>query len=97
MIEFAKKAWIDPTIVWEVNLTDICLIPKIPNPEYVNQFRHISLCNVSYKMMSKIIVNRLKPIMPEIISPFQTGFIPHRLIHENIVIAQEMAHSMHLI
>jgi hypothetical protein len=77
-----------------VNFTDICLIPKIDKPEFVSQFRPISLCNVSYKIITKIIVNRLKRIIPQVVSPFQTGFVPGRNITENIVIAQEMLHSM---
>lgn len=47
-----------------------------------------------YKVLTKIVVNRLKPLLPDIISPNQTGFIPTRSIHENIVVAQEMMHSM---
>lgn len=47
-----------------------------------------------YKVLTKIVVNRLKPLLPHIISPNQTGFIPTRSIHENIVVAQEMMHSM---
>lgn len=92
--DFVKKAWSCPTSVAAVNDTDICLIPKIARPEFINQFRPISLCNVTYKIITKVIVNRLKPIMPSIISPYQTGFIPTRSIHENIVVAQELLHSM---
>lgn len=47
-----------------------------------------------YKVLTKIVVNRLKPLLPDIISPNQTGFIPTRSIHENIIVAQEMMHSM---
>jgi hypothetical protein len=77
-----------------VNQTDICLIPKVPQPEFVNQFRPISLCNTIYKVVSKVIVERLKELVPIIVSLFQTGFVPRRNIHENIVVAQEMTHSM---
>lgn len=93
--DLAKQAWSHPENVGDINATDICLIPKVPKPEYVNQFRPISLCNVNYKILSKIVVNRLKPIMTDIISPFQIGFISQRSIHENIIVAQEMLHSMH--
>lgn len=45
-------------------------------------------------MVTKVIVNRLKPLIANLVSPFQTGFIPTRSIHENIVVAQELMHSM---
>jgi hypothetical protein len=95
MYEFVRHLWKNPEDISHVNTTDICLIPKIDKPEFVSQFRPISLCNVSYKVLTKVIVNRLKPLMPTIISPYQTGFVPTRSIHENIVVAQEMVHTMY--
>ncbi|PNY01940.1 ribonuclease H [Trifolium pratense] len=50
--------------------------------------------SIDYKAMTKIMVNRLKVVVGNIISPFQNGFVPGRNIHENIVIAHEMLHSM---
>jgi len=92
--DFVKDVWINPSRIAEVNQTDICLIPKINNPEFVNQFRPISLCNTIYKVVSKVVVERLKEYIPCLVSPFQTGFVPGRSIHENIVVAQELVHSM---
>jgi hypothetical protein len=91
---FIKSLWCNPNQVSEINLTDICLVPKVQEPQFVNQFRPISLCNTLYKILSKVIVNRLKGCIADIVSPYQTGFIPGRSIHENIVVAQEMIHSM---
>jgi hypothetical protein len=92
--DFVRKVWMRPDTLEEINVTDICLIPKVDKPEFVNQFRPISLCNNLYKIISKILVNRLKELMHTLISPYQTGFIQGRCIHENIVVAQEMIHSM---
>jgi hypothetical protein len=58
--DFVKKVWQMPSEIANVNQTDICLIPKIPHPEYVKQFRPISLCNTNYKIVSKVVVERLK-------------------------------------
>jgi hypothetical protein len=73
-----------------LNHTFITLIPKIPNPKKLSQFRPIALCNVSYKIISKILVNRLKPFMDSLITPYQNAFVQGRQITDNIILAQEV-------
>jgi hypothetical protein len=77
------------------NSTFITLIPKSDNPQSFDQFHPISLCNNIYKIITKIIANRLKEILADNISGEQFGFLRGRQIHQAIGIAQEGLHSIH--
>ena len=70
------------------------MIPKVNNLENVSKFRPISLCNVIYKIISKVIANRLKPFLNSIVSEAQSAFIANRLITDNILIVFESLHYM---
>ncbi|KAL0290169.1 UNVERIFIED_CONTAM: Retrovirus-related Pol polyprotein from type-2 retrotransposable element R2DM [Sesamum radiatum] len=66
------------------------LIPKVRTPHSVADFRPISCCNVIYKVISKILVCRIREILDLLISPSQNAFIPGRLISDNVLLAQEL-------
>ena len=82
------------SILKSINHTFITLIPKVNNLEKVSNFRPISFCNVIYKIISKLIANRLKPVLNSIISETQSAFIADRLITNNILITFESLHHM---
>ncbi|XP_058751638.1 uncharacterized protein LOC131624735 [Vicia villosa] len=91
---FVKEEWKCPSMISEIKKTNICLIPKVEQPQTINQFRTISLCNTIYKIINKVAVSRLKSFMAYLVSPYQTGFVPSLSIHENIIIANEVTHCM---
>nr|CBL94160.1 putative RNA-directed DNA polymerase (Reverse transcriptase) [Malus domestica] len=73
-----------------INHTNITLVPKIYNPENVSNYKPISLCNVGYKIFTKIIIKRLKPLLDLCISQNQGVFAPGIANQDNILIAHEM-------
>ncbi|KAL2532641.1 Uncharacterized protein Adt_05992 [Abeliophyllum distichum] len=74
--------------------TSIVLIPKRDNACRWSEFRPISLCTVFNKLVTKLLNSRLSNILPQIISTPQSGFIPGRLIGDNILLAQELLHTL---
>jgi hypothetical protein len=77
-----------------VNSIVLVLIPEVRNPQELTQFRPIALCNVLYKICSKVILNHLRGILNDIISEEQSTFVPGRLITNNALIAYESIHYL---
>lgn len=78
-----------------LNHTFIAIIPKTKSASKVEHYRPISLCNVTYKIISKILANRLKPHLGFFISPFQMGFVSGRNIHDNNIVSHEIMNYIH--
>ena len=85
-----KSFFTDGKLLKQVNHTLIALIPKVENPSSTAQFRPISLCNSFYKIIAKILVNRMRPLLDKIIDPVQSAFVPKRSIHDNILLTHEI-------
>ena len=78
----------------KINFTHIVLIPKKNDPQYITEFRPISLSNVVSRIISKVLANWIKSILPTVIFDVQSAFIPDRLIIDNTTVAFEMLHHM---
>ena len=89
VVSFVQEFFSTGKFVSEVNKTFICLIPKKAGADTFDQLRPISLCNWVYKLVSKILVLRLCPILRGLITPFQAAFVPGRWIAESSVLAHE--------
>lgn len=75
-------------------MTVVTLIPKVPLPESLNHLRPSSCCNYIYKVISKMMVLRMKGFMGELISQNQSAFIGGRMIQDNLIVAHEAFHAL---
>ena len=73
----------------EVNATLITLVPKIKTPMKVSDYRPIACCNVLYKIISKILTNRIKNALCKLVNPSESAFIPGQITN-NILLTQEL-------
>ena len=94
MVKAIKAFFQSGHMLKSLNHTIISLIPKVELPTDLKQYRPISLCNVLDKVISKILANRLKPILELCISKNQSSFIPNRQILDNIIISHECLHFL---
>ena len=82
--------WLLPSL----NTTFIALIPKEEDSITPDKYRPIALCNVIYKVIFNVIANWLKPLLPMLISPEQSGYVEGRQIMDGILLTHEIIHSL---
>eukprot|EP00253_Pinus_taeda_P015965 PITA_15965 len=92
-IRMVKNVFLKCKMGNNIKSSHLALIPKDINPLSFDRFRPISLCNVSYKVITKILANRLKKLLPFLISENQGGFVPRRQTMDNVILIQEEIHS----
>lgn len=83
-----EQCFVNWNFLKELTKCFITLIPKIENPEFIDNFWPITLCNVIYKVVTKIIVNRIRPLLKRIVGPSQVSFIFRRQTTDNVIVTQ---------
>eukprot|EP00253_Pinus_taeda_P012543 PITA_12543 len=94
IVEIVEDSRQNKTILKALNTSFIALIPKQDNDKTPERYRPIALCNVVNKIISKVGANRLKPLLPTLISGEQTGYVEGRQILDSIIQAHEVVHSL---
>jgi hypothetical protein len=81
--------------IHSINFGTIILIPKSSDMNSIQQYRPIYLLNVSFKIFTKVLANRLTAVANKVISPTQSAFLPGRNIMEGVVVLHETLHELH--
>lgn len=90
VIDAIQEFFTSGRLLQQWNATILTLIPKKPNAVLISDFRPISCCNTVYKVIAKLLANRLKKVLRSVISNTQSAFIPGRLLVENVLMATEL-------
>lgn len=94
VVEFCRSFLEKGELPEGVNRTVVCLIPKITQPTSMTDLRPISLCTVLFRILSKVMANRLKECLPSLISENQSAFVEGRLLTNNALVAFELNHHI---
>src|SRR4051812_8702958 len=90
-----KESFISKRLLKQLNATAITLIPKVQHPTSVTEFRPIACCNILYKCIFKLLANKLKLCLPDLIEKSQSAFICGRRIIDNVLLAHEIVKDYH--
>lgn len=90
-----KQFFADGFLPAATNSTILTLVPKFPGASRLSEYRPISCLNTVYKVISRLLVAKLKLILQHLILPCQTAFVKDRLLVENTVLASELIHGYH--
>lgn len=95
VLQAIQKFFVSYFLPRSTNAPILTLVPKKPRATCIGDYRPISCCNTTYKSISRLLVKRLKLILPGFILPNQTAFFKGRLIIENTLLASEIVQGYH--
>lgn len=91
VLRFLDEFYVNGIFSRGCNASFIVLIPKVENPQALDEYRPVSLIECMYKIVAKLLANRLKKIMPLIINERQFAFIEGKHLLQSALIANEVA------
>lgn len=94
IVAVVREPFMENKILSRINHTFLTLIPQVEDANSVDAFRPISLCNAIYKVISKVAANRLKEVIPDIISKEQNAYVSGRQLQDGVVLIHELIHSL---
>ena len=94
--EIVEESHHNQRILLAINATFLTFIPKDPKVSTPDKFMPICLCNVFYKIITKVVANHLKPLLPSLISLEQNGYVEGEQILDGIILDHEVIHSLKL-
>ncbi|KAJ4745251.1 RNA-directed DNA polymerase (reverse transcriptase)-related family protein [Rhynchospora pubera] len=93
LVSLIKKIFVEEEVPQDWLQCSVTLIPKVDEPETPSQYRPIGIGNVTYRLLMKLVANRLRPYMRNVISIEQNAFIKGRTISDNVILVKEVLHS----
>lgn len=93
VINMIKALWHSGKLLRKLNHTNLVLIQKVSCPKNLSQYHPIVVCNVSYKVLAKVLTNRLMRVMLKVICDNQSAFVVGKQIQDNIIVVHEILHS----
>lgn len=94
VVKTVQAFWHSGRLLRKLNHTNLALIPKVKCPKNMMQFRPIAFCNVIYKILTKVLTNMLKSVLPRVIGDDQSTFVAEKQIQDNILVVHEILHSL---
>lgn len=95
LVSMVEESWSQGRVMGAINSSFLSLIPKFSDTSSFFDHWPISLCNITYKLISKITMEHIKGILSSHITREQSGFLHNKMIHDDVATAKEVIHSIH--
>lgn len=86
----AREFFDNNCLLRQLNATALVLLSKVDNPNRVTDYRPLACCGIIYKIIAKVLANRLQKVLHEVIDEAQGAFVKDRSMSQNILLSQEL-------